>query len=90
MTEAEIGSLLREALMICLKLAGPPLLVSLVVGVLAALLQAITQVNETAVAFVPKALALLAALALLGPFYYTTLLVYAHLVFDRMMTIGWQ
>ena len=90
MTEATIGALLREALIVCLKLAGPPLLVSLVVGVFTALLQAITQVNETAVAFVPKALSLFAALALLGPFYYATLLTYAHLLFDRMMTIGLQ
>ncbi len=90
MTEAEIGGILRDALMVALKLAGPPLLVSLVVGVFMAMLQAITQVNESAVAFVPKAVSLFAALALLGPFYYATLHHYAHFLFDRMMTLGWQ
>jgi flagellar biosynthetic protein FliQ len=90
MNEADVGALLHAALIVTLKLAGPPLVVSLLVGTVAALIQAVTQINESAVAYVPKALALFAALALLGPFYHATLTQYATLVFDRMMTLGWH
>ena len=46
--------LLRDGVMVMLKLGGPPLLVALVVGLLIVLVQAITQINEATLAFVPK------------------------------------
>ena len=52
--------LLRDGMLVMLKLGGPPLLVALVVGLLIALLQAVTQINEATLAFVPKVLALCA------------------------------
>ncbi len=88
MTEADVGEVLREAMLVMLKLGGPPLLVALVVGVIVALFQAVTQINEAAMAFVPKVLALCAALVLLGPFLYATLDRYALSVFDRIVAIG--
>ena len=88
MTEADVGSVLRDALMVMLKLGAPPLLVALAVGVFVALVQAVTQINEAAMAFVPKVLAVCAALVLLGPFIYTTLDQYARGLFDRLVTVG--
>jgi len=71
-----------------LKLGGPPLLVALVVGLLIALIQAITQINEATLAFVPKVLALGAALVMLGPFMLSTLSAYTHTLLDRIVVIG--
>ena len=88
MNDADIGVLLRDGMLVMLKLGGPPLLVALAVGLLVALLQAITQVNEATLAFVPKVLALGVALILLGPFMASTLADYAHLLFDRIVAIG--
>ena len=88
MNDADIAILLRDGMMVMLKLSGPPLLVALIVGLLVALLQAITQINEATLAFVPKVLALCAALMLLGPFMLATLTGYAHLIFDRLVAIG--
>jgi flagellar biosynthetic protein FliQ len=88
MTETDVGAALREAIVVMLKLGGPPLLVALVVGVLVALLQAITSINESAMAFVPKMLALLATLALLGPFMLGTLRQFALILFDRLVQVG--
>ena len=88
MAEADIAALVREAMLVMLKLGGPPLLVGLAVGLVVSLLQAVTQINEATLAFVPKVLALCAALVLLGPFMLATLSDYTHLLFDRMVAIG--
>jgi flagellar biosynthetic protein FliQ len=88
MDNADIGVLLRDGMLVMLKLGGPPLLVALGVGLLVALLQAITQINEATLAFVPKVIALGAALVLLGPFMLSTLSGYTHVLFDRLIAIG--
>lgn len=88
MTDTDLPLLLREGMLVLLKLGGPPLLVALVAGLMMSLLQAITQINEATLAFVPKALALGLALLLLGPFMLATLSGYAHLLFDRIVAIG--
>jgi len=88
MNDADIAMVLRDGMMVMLKLGGPPLLVALVVGLLVALLQAITQINEATLAFVPKVLALCFALVLLGPFMLSTLTGYTHTLFDRLIAIG--
>jgi flagellar biosynthesis protein FliQ len=88
MNDADIGVLLRDGMLVMLKLGGPPLLVALGVGLLVALLQAITQINEATLAFVAKVIALGVALILLGPFMASTLVDYTHLLFDRIIAIG--
>jgi flagellar biosynthetic protein FliQ len=88
MNDADVGYLLRDAMLVMLKLSGPPLLVALVVGLLISLFQAVTQIHEATLAFVPKALALGIALLLLGPFMLATLSGYAHMLFDRIIVIG--
>ncbi len=57
----------RIAMLMLLKISAPALLAALVVGLAVSLLQAVTQVNESTLAFVPKLVAVLAALALAGP-----------------------
>jgi flagellar biosynthetic protein FliQ len=88
MNDADIAALLRDGMMVMLKLGGPPLLVALGVGLVVALLQAITQINEATLAFVPKVIALGGALLLLGPFMASTLSDYMHLLLDRLIAIG--
>jgi flagellar biosynthetic protein FliQ len=88
MNDADVAYLLRDGMLVMLKLSGPPLMVALVVGLLISLFQAITQIHEATLAFVPKALALGIALLLLGPFMLATLSGYAHLLFDRIIVIG--
>ncbi|HET7881117.1 MAG TPA: flagellar biosynthesis protein FliQ [Acetobacteraceae bacterium] len=88
MNDADTALLLRDGMLVMLKLGGPPLMVALVVGLLVALLQAVTQINEATLAFLPKAVALAAALVLLGPFMMATLSAYTHNLFDRLVAIG--
>jgi flagellar biosynthetic protein FliQ len=88
MTDADTAVLLRDGMVVMLKLGGPPLMVALGVGLLVALLQAITQINEATLAFVPKVIAIGAALILLGPFMLSTLSDYTHTLLDRLIAIG--
>ncbi len=88
MTETAAGALLEAGLLVALKLAGPPLAVALAVGLVISLVQAITQINEATLSFVPKALALATTMALLGPFMLAALEGYARLLFDRIVAIG--
>ncbi len=60
----EFGRLAMEML---LKVSAPALMAALVVGLAISLLQAVTQINEATLSFVPKLVAVLAALALSGP-----------------------
>ena len=67
MNEAELLEICRRGLIVALELSMPILLVTLVVGVLVSLFQAVTQVQEATLTFVPKVFAVILALALIGP-----------------------
>lgn len=88
MSELDIAGLIRDGMIVMLKLGGPLLLVALAVGLLISLLQAITQINEATLAFVPKVIAIGVTLILLGPFMFATLSTYSVLLFDRMVAAG--
>jgi flagellar biosynthesis protein FliQ len=88
MNDTDLAALLRDAMLVMLKLGGPPLMVALVVGLVISLVQAITQIHEVTISFVPKVLAIGMTLLLMGPFMLSTLSSYAHLLFDRIITIG--
>jgi flagellar biosynthesis protein FliQ len=88
MLENDVSSLLRETMLVTLKLGGPPLLAALAIGIVMSLLQAITQINEQTVAFVPKVVVILGALLILGPFMLITLTDFSHSLFDQLVAVG--
>ena len=55
MTEADIMAIMRDALMLAMKLAIPMLVISLVLGLVVAVFQAATQIHEQTLTFIPKA-----------------------------------
>ena len=68
MNGGEALDLAREAMWVLVMMAAPAMLVGLVVGVVIGILQALTQIQETTLVFVPKILAVFAALILFMPF----------------------
>lgn len=88
MTEGDVGLLLRESMLVVLKLGAPTLLVALAAGLLMSVLQAATQINEATLAFVPKVAAIGVTLVLTGSFMTTTLTDFARLLFDRIVQVG--
>lgn len=67
----------REALLMTTIIAAPVLLAGMVVGLLIGLLQALTQIQEQTVAFVPKLLAMVIALAMTLPWLLSRLMEYS-------------
>lgn len=86
MNEVALAS--REALWVALQIGGPLLMLMLAVGLVVAVLQALTQVNEATLAFLPKVAALAAALLLLGPFIAGVLRGYAGGLFQAAIEVG--
>ena len=90
MGEGDVGAALHAMMIVVLKMGGPALLAALTVGVLMSLVQAITQINEATLTFVPKAMVIIATLALTGPFMLATLTDYTEGLFDHLIAIGGQ
>jgi flagellar biosynthetic protein FliQ len=84
MTEAYVLTLGQSAIKMALLLAGPVLLVSLIVGSLISLVQAATQINETTMTFVPKLVGVVAVLLLLGSWMLQQALSFTHDLFTSL------
>lgn len=66
MTVDEVTAIASSALFLVIKVAAPVLLVSLAVGLVVSIFQAVTSIQEQTLTFVPKVLAIFLALMLLG------------------------
>lgn len=81
---AGVVEIANGAIEAMIALLAPALLVILVLGLLLGILQAATQVNESAVAFVPKVLALLVFFMLAGPLLLRSLVDYTRSIIERI------
>jgi len=88
MNETEIIETTREALLIAIEIGAPILLIGLVVGVSIALVQALTQVQEITLVFVPKILAIFLALFFFLPSMMRTLVVFMESLADKMIGLS--
>lgn len=66
MTVDEVTAIASSALFLIIKVSAPVLLVSLVIGLIISIFQAVTSIQEQTLTFVPKILAVFLALILLG------------------------
>lgn len=88
MNEAEALDFGREAIFTLLKIGAPIMLVSLIVGVIVAVVQALTQIQEMTLTFVPKIIVMFFVLILLLPFIINELTVFMASVVDRIVNIS--
>lgn len=84
----EVALAAREAIWVSLQIGGPLLVLLLVVGLVIAVLQALTQVNEASLGFLPKVAVLAGALLVLGPFMAGVLRGYAGSLFEAVVQVG--
>lgn len=87
MTDVLALRLGREALLTAVMIGGPILAVSLLIGLLVSVFQAATQINEPTVAFVMKAVGIVIALIVFGPWMSTTATDFARRVFSMLPDI---
>ena len=88
MTETDLMDLTREAIWITIKIGTPVMLIGLLVGVAVALLQALTQIQEMTLVFVPKILAMFAALFVLMPMMALSLMDFMTHIADKIIGGG--
>lgn len=81
---AEVLDITRDGIFVLLLMAAPVMGVGLVVGVIVALFQALTQIQEMTLVFVPKILAIFLSLLLFMPFMITTITAYMQRLAGRI------
>lgn len=79
---------MREAMWVSLQLAGPPLLAVLAIGLIVSFIQALTQIQEATLAFLPKLAAMVFLLLYLGPFMAGVMRGWAANLFDQVVAVG--
>jgi flagellar biosynthetic protein FliQ len=88
MTAADVLDIARDSIWTLLICAAPMMIVALVVGVAISLLQALTQIQEMTLAFIPKILALFVTLLLSLPFMGDVLQSYMARIAERIVSSG--
>jgi len=84
LTPQTVISIGREALTVVLLVAGPMLAFGLVIGLIISIFQAVTQINEMTLTFVPKILAVALALLVFLPWMINTVVDFTRHMFDMI------
>ena len=88
MDEAAILEIGQNGIWVVLQLAGPIMLSGLLIGLLIALFQALTTIQEMTLTFVPKILVIFAAMIFFLPFMTTTLKEFTQQLYSLIVTLG--
>jgi flagellar biosynthetic protein FliQ len=83
MDEAALLEIARDAVIVTLKVGAPIMLTSLVVGLVISLFQALTQIQEATLTFVPKIIIVFVSLLLLAPFMLHALTDFTEQIMSR-------
>lgn len=86
MSQLEFITILQNALILILKLAGPVLLVSMVVGLVIGIFQSVTQIQESTLTFVPKILTGILTIIFLAPWMVEMLTNQVNDLFTNLLT----
>jgi flagellar biosynthetic protein FliQ len=78
MNQDTVVTLATQAMTLALEIAGPMLLVGLGVGLVVSLFQAVTQIQEQTLSFIPKIVGLAVLIVILGPWMLGQLVAYAQ------------
>jgi flagellar biosynthetic protein FliQ len=86
MNEADALDIAQAAIWTVIVAAGPAVLAAMIVGVTIAFIQALTQVQEVTLTFVPKILAVLVTVAISAPFIGAQISIFSGIIFSRIET----
>ena len=84
MNVTDVVELARDSVWVTIKVCVPVMMVALVVGLAVSLVQALTQIQEMTLAFIPKIISVFVAILLLLPFMLTTLMDYTKYLFQKI------
>ncbi len=81
MNQDTVINLATQAMMLALKIAGPVLLLGLIIGLLVSIFQAVTSIQEQSLSFIPKIVGVAVLIVVLGPWMLGQLVSYAQNLF---------
>jgi flagellar biosynthetic protein FliQ len=84
MNQDVVVSLTMDAISVAIKVAVPMLMAGLVVGLVVSVFQAVTQIQEQTLAFIPKVLALVAVMVIAGPWMLGQLETYTEALYTSI------
>lgn len=84
MDSADVLEIARESMIVTLKIGAPIMVASLLVGLIISLFQALTQIQEATIAFVPKVLVIFLVFLLAMPFMLATLITFTQQIAARI------
>ncbi len=87
MTDGDVMTVASGAIWTTVRVAAPLLLVGLIVGLIVSIFQAVTQIQEQTLVFVPKIIAIVAVLAIAGPWMMSVMLGYTQELFSTIPTM---
>lgn len=88
MNEVEVLDISRDAIFTLLKVVSPALLVALFIGLIVGIFQALTQIQEMTLAFVPKIIGVFATIIILFPFMLNQMKMLTDGLFDKIANGG--
>ena len=88
MNEVEVLDISREAIFTLVNVVTPVLLVALFIGLIVGIFQALTQIQEMTLAFVPKILGVFVTIILLFPFMLNQMQMLTDTLFDKIINGG--
>jgi len=84
MTPEAVVAIAEQGIVIILYIAGPLLILALVVGLIVSIFQATTQIQEQTLAFIPKIIAVLLGIVFFAPWMISQMLSYATEIFSNL------
>ncbi len=88
MEQGEIIALIQETIWLTIRLSTPIMMIGLFVGVAIALVQALTQIQEITLVFVPKILSIFIAIFVFLPAFAAALITFTQQIADRIIGIN--
>lgn len=87
MTDGDVMGIASKAIWTALQVSGPILIVGLIVGLAVSIFQAVTQIQEQTLVFIPKIIAIVVVLAVAGPWMMSIMLSFTESLFQEIPTI---
>ncbi len=88
MNEADVLDIARDAIIVSIKVGGPTMILALLIGLGISLVQALTQIQEMTLTFIPKILVIFVSLLLFMPYMLSTLADFTQRLMDRIAGVG--
>jgi flagellar biosynthetic protein FliQ len=88
MNQADVLEISRLTFLVILKAGGPIMAAGLVVGLIIAVFQTLTSIQEMTLTFVPKIIIIFAAVIVFMPFMMTSVIDFTNTLYDKIVSLG--